>query len=111
MQDEVDAAELGVDWIGQRVDLLIARHITRQDQRLVERRRQLPDVLFEPLAWIRQRQTRARRRCRLRDRPGNRTLVGDAHDEASLAGQVGHRVMSSNFLLLSSHFDRPRRRP
>ena len=71
-------------------DLLIVADVARQDERVVERRRQLADVFFEPLAGIGQREARARGRRRLRDRPRDRSLVRDADDETVLSGEIRH---------------------
>ena len=83
--------------------------VARQHQRVVERRRQLAHVLFEPLARIGQREPRAGRRRRLRDRPRDRPLVGDADDEAVFAGEIGHVLVSRDAGASSDvYFDRLR---
>jgi len=46
-------------------------------------------VFLEP-SLIRQGEPCAATRRGLRDRPRQRSLVGDAYDEAELAGEVGH---------------------
>ena len=87
---EIEAAEFAIERGAEVRDLLIVGDVARQDQRVVERRRELADVLLEPLARIGQRQARAGGRRRLRNRPRDRPLVGDADDEAVLAGEIGH---------------------
>ena len=87
---EIEPAELGVDALEHRLDVVVGADVARQDERRLGKScRQLPDVFFEP-ALIGQRQARAARRHGLRDRPGNRTFVGDADDEAALAREIGH---------------------
>ena len=90
MHEEIEAAELAVDRRGQIRDLLVARDVARREHGVRERRRQLPHVLLEPRARIRQREPRARGGRRLRDRPGDGALVGDADDEAVCAGEIRH---------------------
>ena len=87
MHEEVEAAELAIELAPSVGNLLVARHVARQDERVVELRGQLADVLFEPLARIRQREPRAGCGRRLRDRPRNRPLVGDTDDETVFAGR------------------------
>src|SRR6185436_5100362 len=91
---QIDAltAALDVERRRERVDLLIARHVAGQDHRPVERRGQVADVLFEPLARVGQRQPRARRGRGLRDSPRNRPLVRDADDQAVFSCKDGHSV-------------------
>ena len=89
VHEEIEPAELAVERGGEVRDLLVARHVARQDQRVVELRGELADVFLEPLARIGQREARARPRRRLRDRPRDRPLVGDTNDEAVFAGEVG----------------------
>ena len=85
VDEEIEPAELLVERSAELGDLLVARHIARQDDGIVERRRQLAHVFFEARARIRQREAGARCAERLRDRPGDRSLVGDAHDKCELA--------------------------
>ena len=66
-------------------DLRVVGDVERKDQRIGEAGGQLADVFFEPFALIGQRDARARGRGRLRDRPGDRSLVGDADDEAGFS--------------------------
>src|SRR5207247_2284332 len=57
---------------------------------IVERRGEVADVFLEPRARIRERQPGAGILRRFGDGPRDRTFVGDADDEAVLAGEVGH---------------------
>ena len=88
--EEVEPAELPIDRRSQLGDLLVARDVTRQEERLLERGGEIADVLFEPLARIGQRETRAGGSRCLGNRPGNRPLVGDADDEAVFPCEDGH---------------------
>ena len=82
---KVEAAELAIERGAESRRSADRRDVARQDERVVERRRQLADVFLQPLARIRQRQARARGGRRLRNRPRDRAFVGDADDEAVLA--------------------------
>jgi hypothetical protein len=85
VDDEVEAAQFPLDGSVDGVDVGIVRDIARQDdRRLRQSLGKLVDVLLEP-ALIGERQTCAAARRRLRDRPGDRTLVGDADDEPDFA--------------------------
>ena len=55
-----------------------------------ERRGELAHVFLEPLAWIREHERRAFGRRGLRDRPGDRPLVGDTDDETDVSGELSH---------------------
>ena len=87
MNDEVEAAVLPIDGTEDAVDLLVAGDVARNHEGIGERARQLADVLLEPFALIRQGERRAFTRRRLRDRPRERSLVGDTHDQADLSGK------------------------
>ena len=88
VHEEIEPAELTVD---------APRTPRRSGCRLVtsqgsssgscEAGRELADVLFETLALIRDREPGAGCGSGLRDRPGDRSLVGDADDESGLTGE------------------------
>ena len=87
---EVEATEPAVQRRRQFRNLFVAGDITRQDERVVEFRRELANVLLEALARIGERDPRACGLGRLGDRPGNRPFVSDTNDETVLAGETGH---------------------
>ena len=65
-------------------NLRIVGDVAGKNQRVGQAGGQIADVLFEPLALIGDREPRAGRGRRLRDRPRDRALVRDADDEAGL---------------------------
>ena len=85
VHDEVQSAEFLVDRRKHVVDLRVDGDVAGQNQRIGQRRREIADVLLEPFALVRHGEPGARGRSGLRDGPGDRPLVGDAHDEAGLA--------------------------
>ena len=85
VDEDIESAEFLVERSAELGDLIVVRHIARQDEGIVERRRKLANVLLEAGARIREREARPGLRERLRDRPRNRSLVGNAHDKCELA--------------------------
>ena len=70
------------------LDLLVARHITRQQERVsAEIAGQFLHVLLEPLALVGEGQFRARRCPGLRDGPRNGTFVGHTHNQPKFSFQ------------------------
>ena len=69
MHEEVEPAYRGFDFAGQPLDLIVARDVAGEDQRLLERRRQLAHVFLEAFARIRQNEPRAGGGRGPRDRP------------------------------------------
>ena len=92
VHDEVQAANSRSIAANTLVDLRIVGDVARQDQRIGAARRKLADVLLEPFTLIRHGEPRARCGSRLRDRPRNRTLVGNADDETCLVREICHGV-------------------
>ena len=90
MHEEIEAAELAIERRAQRREVLVVGDVARQDERILELRRQLADVLLEPFARIRQRDPRALGRRRLRDRPRDGPLVGHTNDQSELSSQIRH---------------------
>src|SRR5262249_61860238 len=88
-------AELRVDGAAELHDLLIARDVARHDEWLLERCAQLAHVLFESLARVCQRKAHAGLRESLRDRPGNRTLVGYPDNQSVFTRESGHGRQSA----------------
>src|SRR5947207_1922688 len=84
----IGPAELPIERRGEIGELLIARHVARGNEWVLQRRRELADVFLEPPARIRQREARARRRGGLRDRPRDRSLVGDADDQSLFSRKI-----------------------
>jgi hypothetical protein len=60
VHDEIKPAELPIDRLEHVVDLGIHRHVARQDQRILQRCREVADVFFEPLSLIRHGEPGAR---------------------------------------------------
>ena len=87
MDQKIEATVALADPGKQRRHLLVVRDVTRQDQRVDQRRAKLADVLFEALALIRQHERRPLRGRRLRDGPREGPLVGDTNDEAGLSSK------------------------
>ena len=87
MDDEVEAAERLVNLLEHARDLRVVGDIERQHQRIGQPLGELADVFLEPLALERQRHARPRGVCRPGDGPGDRSLVGDADNQAGLAGE------------------------
>ena len=85
VDEKVQPAEFLVERRSQIGDLLIVGNVARREQRILELLCELADVFLEPFARIRQRETRAFGRRRLRDRPRDRPLVRDAHDQTVFA--------------------------
>src|SRR5205814_2596144 len=87
-------------------ELLIARHVARCNEWVLQRRRELADVFLEALARIRQREARARRGGGLRDRPRDRSLVGDADDQSLFSRKIRQgllRTFASGRTVTSRH--------
>ena len=85
MDHEIELAPFGLEFIEHRIDgrdiLDIAGHHQRGADAFGER----PDALAERLTLIGEGQFGPMLRQHLRDAPGNRILVGDAHDEAAFS--------------------------
>ncbi len=95
VHDEVETAELLIDACEHRIDVGVEEtsHGSTSGG-LLEPLRQVVDVLLEA-SLIGERQPRAAAGRRLRDRPGDRALVGDTDDQSVLAREVGHRCVVS----------------
>src|SRR5262245_13749502 len=90
MHDEIKPAEVLLDSGKNGRDVLVGRDVARQhERRLRESLRQLVDVFFEA-ALICEGKARSAARSRLCNCPRQRSLVGDANDEAELTCEVGH---------------------
>ncbi len=88
---EIEPAELTLDFGEDLRDLRIVGHIAGEDEGIGQAGGELADVLFETLALVRDREARAGGRRGLRDGPTDRALVGHADDEAGLAVEISHR--------------------
>src|SRR5438876_7756700 len=60
------------------------------NQRRIDRGRELANVALDPFPLVGEGEPGAAIGETLRDRPGDRALVGDAEDEAALAGEISH---------------------
>src|SRR5205085_11289823 len=90
VDDEVETAHRLANLREQRVELIVRGDVARQDQRFAaERAGELADVFFEALTLEGEREIGTGFGRPLRDRPGERSLVGHTEDEALLAGK-GH---------------------
>jgi hypothetical protein len=99
VHEEVQPAEVSLDRFEHSGDLNVVGDIAREQQRILQRRRKVPYVLFQPFALIRDGEPCACSRSGLRDCPRDRTLVCNADDESGLAGELhaeGVRERSRN---------------
>ena len=88
VKKQVQFAELLTGGPKDAGNVFILGHVTRQDQGIgPERARQLFDILLYPFALISEGQGRARLVPGPGDSPRNRPFVGDAKDNAELAGE------------------------
>ena len=94
MHHEVEPAEARLTPGGNLRNLLVARHVERQDQGVGQLLGQLLHVLAEPIALVGHRQASALRGDGFRDRPRDRTLVGDTDDQSGGAGELTHDCVS-----------------
>src|SRR5438876_943137 len=70
-------------------DVLLAG-VAGGNQRRIDRGRELANVALDPFPLVGEGEPGAAVGETLRDRPGDRALVGDAEDEAALAGEISH---------------------
>ena len=82
---EVEPAQALADGGGERLQVLVLRHVAGQDERVAQLLRQLADVLLEPLPLVGHGEARPLAMGRLGDAPGDRPLVRDPQDEAALS--------------------------
>ncbi len=101
VDEEVELAAEGLADLGEDPgDLLVGADVARGDERARDRLRELADVALDPLALEGERELRAAVGEPLRDRPGDRALVGDAEHEAALSLE-GHAATLAGARLLS----------
>ena len=97
VHDEVEAAPGHAQRIENRLQRCAVLHVAGIEQRGAERGGERLHAPAEMLALIGEGELRALRGERLGDAPGDRMIVGDAHDQAALAGhQAVHAVMFLN---------------
>ena len=86
MNDEVEPPPPFAERLEDGVEAGVVHDVAGQDQVRADRLRERADALAQRLALIGERHLAAVRVHRLGDRPGDRAIVGDPHDQASLAG-------------------------
>ena len=106
MDDEVERVPPLLERVEGLVERLHVRHVAIDQQVGAKLRRQRPDALFERLALVGKGQLGALLGDRARNPPGERPVVGEAHDQPALAlhqsGQsCGPPVSSSGFDVLA----------
>ena len=98
MDDEVELAPKLLDLAEDRVDRRAVGDVAMADDMAAELLRQRLDPLLQGVALIGEGELGAGIRRRLGDTPGDRAVVGDAHDETALAPQeVGGRGGAAGF--------------
>ncbi len=86
MHEQVEPAAEGLAHLAEdALEVLVGADVARRHERRAHRLRELADVLLDPLALVGERELRALVGEPLRDRPGDRALVGDAEHEPALA--------------------------
>src|SRR4030095_4535802 len=85
MHEEVQVTDLLAKAVHQRGDLLVAGDVALEQEGIAERRRQLAQVVPEPLALVGQGEPGALAIRGGGDAPRDRPLARHAHDEAGLA--------------------------
>ena len=90
MDDEVEPAPIAVERVEDGVDARDILDVAGQDEVRAERLRERRDTLAERLALVGEGELGAMRAQDLGDAPGDRVVVGDAHDEAALALHQAH---------------------
>ncbi len=110
MDEKVEPAPKRLDLLENRVDRGRVGHVAMAGDMRLELRGERLDALLERVPLVGERKLRARRADRGGDAPGERTVVGDAHDQAPLAAH--HSAHRRFHPVLSAFFDvrqKPRR--
>ena len=89
VHQEIELAPLAAELGEHRIDGGGVADVTGQHELRAELSRQRLDALLERIALIGEGERRALRRRRLGDAPGDRAVVGHAHDQAALALHEG----------------------
>src|SRR5439155_18138975 len=79
-------------------DVVVRADVALDHERRVDRRAELADAGLDPLPLIGESEPGAAVCEALRDRPGDRALVRDAEDEATLACEISHGGRVYGFL-------------
>jgi hypothetical protein len=95
VHERVETTEVAFHAGEHAADLRFGRHVARVHERARHRGGEFLDVLLEPLALVGERQPHAGGRQRLRDRPRDGALVGDAEHDARLAVKQLHGSTSA----------------
>ena len=91
MQEQMQLAEFFADGFENVRDFLVLGHVTRQEEGVrAEGPGEFGDVFLHAVALIREREPGAFPRPRLRDGPGNGSLVGNAKDDAEFSLKQWH---------------------
>ena len=86
VDEEVEAAPGLGEFVEHGIHRRRIGHVAGQDDLGAEFGGQRLDPLLQRVALIGKRDLGALRRARLGDTPGDRTIVGDAHDQPAFAG-------------------------
>ena len=109
MDEEIEPAPLRLDALEHGVHRRRVGHVAMAGDMRVQLRGERLDALLQRVALVGERELRAGRAGRRGDPPGERAVVGDAHDEAALAA---HHTFDRRFhpepsSLLSAGDSRP----
>ena len=99
MHQKIQRAPLTPDLAEQRVDRGQVFHVARHDQFGASRLRQRAHAPPERLALIREGERRAFRGECLGNAPGDRVVIGHAHDQPALAVHQSHTLNSKSMLV------------
>src|SRR5207247_7264262 len=75
------------DAIHERLDLFVARYVAWKYDRIVQKRRQVPNIFSKPFILMRENEPSARGIDGIGNSPSNAALVGDAQNKAGFAFQ------------------------
>ena len=73
--------------IHECLDLFVARYVAWKYHRIVQKRRQFPDIFSKPFILMRENEPSARGIDGIGNSPSDAALVGDAHNKAGFAFQ------------------------
>src|SRR6266581_3286279 len=79
------------DAIHERLYLFVARYVAWKDDRIVQKRRQVPNIFSKPFILMRENEPSASGIDGIGNSPSNAALVGDAHNKTGFAFQELHR--------------------
>jgi hypothetical protein len=106
VDQEIEAAPALIEGREQLVEAGRIGHVGRQHERRADLLGERPHALAERIALVGDGELGAVRGERARDPPGERALIGDAHDQAPLARHQGRGVGHRRALLDSDQSER-----